>query len=59
MEKDKKTNDYVEGAKARSVCLSPDKKYVIVGFKDGRVRIFDFNEKSAKMTFKLGFKHAK
>jgi microtubule-associated protein-like 6 len=41
--KDKKTNDYVDGSKGRSVLLTPDRKYVIVGSKDGRVRIFNFN----------------
>lgn len=43
VDKDKKTNDYVESSKGRSVLITPDKKFVIVGAKDGRVRIFTFN----------------
>jgi WD40 repeat protein len=56
---DKKTNDFVEGSKGRSVLITPDKKFVIVGSKDGRVRIFSFNPESYEMKCKVTFKHAK
>jgi WD40 repeat protein len=56
---DKKTNDFVEGSKGRSVLITPDNKFVIVGSKDGRVRIFTFNQKTCEMKCKVTFKHAK
>lgn len=56
---DKKTNDFVEGSKGRSVLITPDNKFVIVGSKDGRVRIFSFNPKNYEMKCKVTFKHAK
>ncbi len=56
---DKKTNDFVEGSKGRSVLITPDNKFVIVGSKDGRVRIFSFNPKTCEMKCKTTFKHAK
>ncbi len=49
----------MESSKARSILLTPDKKFVIVGSKDGRVKIYKFNEKTYAMTYHITFKHAK
>lgn len=59
VEKDKKTNDYVEASKGRSVLVTPDRKFVIVGTKDGTVVIFNFNEKNYEMKCKVIFRDAK
>ena len=41
------------------MCLSPDQKEVIVGCKDGTVRVYTFDESSYEMKFRMLFRHAK
>lgn len=38
---DHRTNDLQDGAKARALAISPDGEYIIVGFKDGAVKVYD------------------
>ena len=59
VEKDKKTRDFVESSKGRSVAISPDRKFIVVGCKDGRVKIFNYNSANHEMSLKVTFKHAK
>jgi len=59
--KDSKTNDFYDSSKGRSVAVSPDQKFVIVGCKDGTVRIFSLDFTKNKYNVKMFqiFKHAK
>lgn len=56
---DGKTKDFTDAAKSRAVCVSPDGKEVIVGAKNGTVRVYTFNHKDCKMKLKNVFRHAK
>jgi len=44
LQKDQKTKDYSDAAKGRAIALSPDGDELIVGCKNGVVRIYNFNE---------------
>lgn len=37
---DSKTTDLTDAAKSRAVCASPNGKWVVVGAKDGSVRVY-------------------
>jgi WD40 repeat protein len=58
MEKDKKTNDFTDSAKGRAICVSPDGGFVVVGSKDGTVRVFSFSPINYEMKTINVFKHA-
>lgn len=38
---DPRTNDLQDCAKGRAIAISPDGEHIVVGFKDGVVKIFD------------------
>lgn len=58
---DAKTSDLSDAAKSRAVCVSPDGKWVVVGSKNGSVRVYKFtkNEYGVNMKLTKTFKHAK
>lgn len=57
--KDRKTNDYTDSAKGRAIGVSPDMKTVVVGCKNGTVRVYSFDVSSECFKFSSMFRHAK
>ena len=57
--KDRKTNDFTDTAKGRAISVSPDLRTVVVGSKNGTVRVFSFDQSSERLYFKSMFRHAK
>lgn len=56
---DKKTKDFTDAGKSRAVSVSPDGRYVVVGSKNGIVRIYSFNPANYRMELLDVFRHAK
>lgn len=56
---DKKTKDFIQAAKGRAVAVSPDGQYLVVGSKDGTVRIYQINKANNSLKNIQNFKHAK
>ncbi len=44
LEKDKRTNDYTDSAKCRAIAVSPEGREVVVGAKNGTIRIYSFSK---------------
>lgn len=58
LQKDPKTKDFSDAAKGRVVALSPEGNYLVVGCKNGVVRLYHFDEKKNQMEYKLMFRKA-
>jgi hypothetical protein len=59
LEKDKKTNDFSEASKGRAIGVSPNGKFVVVGCKNGTVRLYSFDSNKNEIKFAQMFRHAK
>jgi WD40 repeat protein len=58
LQKDQKTKDYSDASKGRVVALSPDRDELVVGCKNGVVRMYGFDAKTNSMSYKMMFRKA-
>lgn len=58
LEKDKSTKDFTDAAKSRAVAVSPDGKDIVVGAKNGTIRVYSFSKTDQSMRLKTTFRHA-
>lgn len=59
LEKDKRTKDFTDSAKARCVKVSPDGSIIVVGSKNGTIRVYSFRGDPSKLKLVDMFRHAK
>lgn len=58
LEKDKRTNDYTDAAKCRAIAVSPSGGEVVVGAKNGTVRVYSFSKTENTLILRNMFRHA-
>lgn len=58
LQKDQKTKDFSDAAKGRAIALSHERDEIVVGCKNGVVRVYEFSHKTNAMGYRMMFRKA-